>query len=110
MSKSVLAGSFYTPARGGHAPGDLRASFLEAVWLFVKWDGGPEPEVELRDLLVPMSAVCGLLWNCTDTLPRHEFDELLVGCDAELQSGSYAEAARWMKAEIVRQTARQALS
>ena len=63
-------GSFYKPARGGHAPGDLRDAFSASLEAFDLWeDGEPEPTVELRDKQVRISEVCGLLWNCSDTMP-----------------------------------------
>jgi hypothetical protein len=82
---------------GGHAPGHLRDAFCEAVQAFHDWRDGPEPTVELNEAEVPISAVCGLLWNCTDALPSHECTALE---DRDIRAGSYAGAARAMKAAI----------
>ena len=86
-----------TLPQGGHAPGHLRDAFCEAVQAFHDWRDGPEPTVTLDDAEVPISAVCGLLWNCSDTLPNHEFTALE---DCDIRAGSYAGAARAMKAAI----------
>ena len=67
---SILRGSYYSAARGGHAPGDLREAFFHALEAFASWeDGEPEPSVELREQDVPISRVFGLMWNCSDILP-----------------------------------------
>lgn len=55
---------------------------------------------------MPFSRLCGLPWNCQDTLPRYEYDQIRGMADTP-PTGSYGAAARWMKAEIVRQLARQ---
>src|SRR4051812_9601520 len=68
---SFLNGSFYNPARGGHAPGDVRAAFAAAIEAYDSWEAGEaEPTVELREQQVSISNICGLLWNCTDTMPN----------------------------------------
>ena len=96
---SILTGSLYSPARGGHAPGDVRNAFFAAVEAYDTWEiSEPEPTVELRGQRVPISQMCGLLWNCTDTMPN-----LLCGhfrdCD-EPVPGSYAVAARLLRSRI----------
>jgi hypothetical protein len=122
---SILTGSLYSPARGGHAPGDVRDAFFAAVEAYDAWEISepeptvelrgqrvpisqmcgllwnctePEPTVELRGQRVPISQMCGLLWNCTDTMPN-----LLCGhfrdCD-EPVPGSYAVAARLLRSRI----------
>ena len=102
MSKSVLTHSFYKPGRGGHAPGDIRDAFLEAIEAYEAWeDGDPEPCVEVRGRPMRLSEVCGLLWNCSDTMPgidaRH-LEGMLR--DLEASCGSYARAARALKHAI----------
>jgi hypothetical protein len=100
---SILPGSFYNPARGGHAPGDVRDAFASAIEAYDVWRfGAPEPTVELRDRQVPISRICGLLWNCSDTLPNlwcRYFEEW-----GELAPGSYAGAARLLRLLIARRT------
>ncbi len=101
MEDAMLSHSFFNPARGGHAPGDIRDAFEEAIEAFQQWDGGePEPLVDVRDQDVPISRICGLLWNCTDIMPS-------VACgafgyfDDDLPQGStYAQGARRLKALV----------
>ncbi len=57
---------YYHPSRGGHAPGDLRDAFAEAV---EAGRGDPNQTVELRDQTVTLARVAGLLWNCRDVMP-----------------------------------------
>lgn len=62
---------------------------------------GPEPRVEVRERAVPISVLCGLLWNCRDTLPSLVCTML---ADAGIERcGSYASAARQMRAAIAKQ-------
>ena len=104
---TILRGSAYKPARGGHAPGDVRDAFVdEAIPAFIEWKDGPEPTVELREQQITISQLCGLLWNCHDILPGSAVDDL-KGCDSQsVKSWSYGAAARWMKAECAAQNAR----
>jgi hypothetical protein len=44
MQTSVLHHSSYSPLQGGHAPGDIREAFCDAVDAFDAWkDGEPSP-------------------------------------------------------------------
>lgn len=100
---SVLNGSFYTAARGGHAPGDLREAFGEALDAFSDWnDGDPEPMVEIREQQVPIGQVFGLLWNCSDILPSIMWNQLGLFEDAlgMPKRRTYGAAARWLKAKM----------
>jgi hypothetical protein len=46
----TLVNSQYNPARGGHAPSDLRDAFLKTVEAVFDWSTGePEPTVEVRE-------------------------------------------------------------
>src|SRR5882724_9338281 len=66
-------------SQSGHLPGHIRATFVAA---FVDWKGGaPEPNVELsyEPYHIPISRACGLVWNCSDTIPGNVFDQLR-GC------------------------------
>jgi hypothetical protein len=66
----------------GHAPGPVRRAFVAAVDVAHWCDADDADQTELRRL-------SGLLWNCTDTLPR-EYCVMLA-----LPAGStYAVAAR----------------
>ncbi len=108
MPQPILPHSSYRPARGGHAPGDLRDAFLEGIEAFAAWrPGQPEPSVEVREQAVPLSALCGLLWNCSDAMPRLDQQQLeealpqrFFGEDREGTCGSYARAARAMREAI----------
>jgi hypothetical protein len=45
--------------------------------------------------------LCGLLWNCTDTLPGIYWDELKhADPNGTLKSGTYSAAARVIKAAL----------
>ena len=64
----------FNPSRGGHAPGELVEAFNEAEKAYSTWaDGESEPTVELQEKQVPISQICGLLWNCTDTFVTGEY-------------------------------------
>ena len=104
MPASILHQSFYKPTSGGHAPGDLRGAFGEALDAYESWaDGDPEPSVEIRDRQVKIAAVCGLLWNCSDIMPYLLYDQIndLMRLPMEMpQRRTYAVGARLLKAMI----------
>lgn len=111
---SILSHSKYRPARGGHAPGDVRDVFLEATELLRKYRAGtPVPTVELREREIPLSSLCGLLWNCTDIMPGYACDE--VGSFMEMngweyekclgRGATYAQAARAIRTVLTRSSA-----
>jgi death-on-curing protein len=102
-SRPVLHASFFSASRGGHAPGDLRDAFEDALEAFQIWEQGrPEPTVDLREQRLPISRVCGLLWNCSDILPRLLWS-MMADIDDELpQRRTYGAAARWLKGHIAR--------
>lgn len=98
--------------RSGHAPGDLRDTFCEAIDLLEEWEPeNGEPMVDLRGQTVPLTKVCGLLWNCTDIMPDeavtdlHVWYESLVGEPYQAKRRTYAVGARMMKAIIKDQLA-----
>ena len=98
----LLIHSPYTPHIGGHAPGDVRESFVESVQAYLDWDDGdPEPMVELREhAAVPISRICGILWNCTDTMPGNLCAEL-KGLDGPIDhGGTYAQGARFLRSMV----------
>src|SRR5687768_1357229 len=81
MDMSLLPASRFSPSRGGHAPGDVRDAFIEAIEAYRAWKPGePEPEVELRDELVPISSICRLLWNCDDVLASQDVYRFELAC------------------------------
>ena len=106
MHAQILIRSTYRPSRGGHAPGDVRDAFLEAIDAHQAWqDGEPEPTVDLRDQAVPISRVCGLLWNCSDVLPgvaATQLRDLLTGREGDRRVSPYATAARLLKGLVER--------
>ena len=94
----------YRTGRGGHAPGHVRDAFLSAVEAYTGWRGiGPEPlvefEVNYEPRPIPISKVCGLVWNCSDILPGDAWNALI---DHDIRPGrrTYAAAARAMLAEL----------
>src|SRR5689334_16059239 len=73
----ILKRSRYNPGRGGHAPGDLRNAFEEAVEALDKHQiGCLMPVVEVREHEVPIDVPFRLLWNCPDILPRLLADQV----------------------------------
>ena len=91
--------------RSGHAPDHVRHAFLSAIEAFMTWnDGEPEPSVEVWRKHVPhqmpISKVCGLLWNCNDILPGGDYRWLQDGAGIRLGSQTYAAAARAMRSAI----------
>jgi hypothetical protein len=105
LEMKILNESFYKPGRGGHAPGDLRDAFRDALLAFDEWQPGqPEPGVKLRDQVVPISDVFGLLWDCSDILPSTLWG-ILCDLDAEdpetgMKSRTYGAASRWLRDQM----------
>lgn len=104
--KPVLISSRYKAATGGHAPGDLRNAFLTAVEDLRSWRPGmPELMADVQDQPVALSVLCGLLWNCTDTLPGIDGQEVWAFVErhgdgygaGQRASTSYGRAARALK-------------
>jgi hypothetical protein len=99
---TALVNSRYNPARGGHAPGDVRDSFLAWLEAYYHAKGtDPVPTAELREQEIKPAKLFGLLWNCTDVLPRvyaTMMEELV-----DKQVGSYAHAARALKPIVVKE-------
>jgi hypothetical protein len=95
---SLLCKSSFNPARGGHAPGDVRDAFLDAIdSIYSSAESDPLPRFELREKAVTFDQLCGLLWNCSDQMPG-----LFVTMASEMlgdQSirGTYAAATRALK-------------
>jgi hypothetical protein len=93
-----------------HAPGHVRDMFIEAIDAFVAWNPGePEPtvtyEVNYEPHQITISRACGLVWNCSDILPRLDYDHLGY-CDIEPKRQTYAAAAQAMLQAIKREVAR----
>ena len=78
---------------GGHAPGSLREELMDAFDLPYSdqsawWERLSGGKSRARRL-------CGLLWNCTDTVPE------LVCCEAGVPTGSsYAVLVRHLKRNL----------
>ncbi len=86
-----------------HARSDLRDAFGEALGAFGQGqDGEPEPKVDAGDGMIPISKVCSLLWDCTDTLTGRIRDEMkaLPGVDEDQLRNTYGSAARAFAAVI----------
>jgi transcriptional regulator with XRE-family HTH domain len=93
----------YQAPRGGHAPGHLREAFLE--WLQESMHS-PTSEplstmVEVGDEPRPITWLFGQLWNCSDILPRQDFEsvnEILASENAPaIDRQTYAAAVRALK-------------
>jgi hypothetical protein len=98
--------TYVAGARGGHCPGHVRDTFLAAIEAFCRWrDGEPEPTVEFEvhseSRSIPILEACGMVWNCSDTLPRGEIDNLEDCGVRPLRNRTYASAARAMKEWIL---------
>jgi hypothetical protein len=96
-----MANNYALRRHGGHAPGHVRDTFLNAVSAFEIWDGKqPEPmiehEVNYQPVEISLSQACGLVWNCTDQLPGGVVAQL-EECGLSLRSGSYAADARALR-------------
>ena len=89
---------------GGHAPGHVRDTFLQALEAYLQWENGdPEPkvtyEVRYEPQEISISEACGLVWNCTDIVPSLAFGTL-EDCGIECSRQTYAAAARALKFAI----------
>jgi hypothetical protein len=106
---SILRYSYFKPHLGGHAPGDLRDAFGEAIDAYEAWEEGePEPNIEVRGRAMSLRAVCGLLWNCSDIMPSmlmRQMDDLKSYRDNR-HFGSYARAARFLRELVDREAVR----
>jgi hypothetical protein len=65
----------------GHAPGHIRATFLEAVEAYVNWSAGDQTPTVTREIRyephqIGLADACRLVWNCTDVLPGQSFNAL----------------------------------
>jgi hypothetical protein len=98
--------SEFSPSRGGHAPGDLRDSFIDSVDVIEQWDASqPEPTVELRGHQVPVTRIIGLLWNCSDILGGpvcRPINGMVRRPDSFPSGATYAQAARQLKKLVKR--------
>ena len=94
--------------RDGHAPGHVRGAAADAFQAWMEWGSGPEPTVEYEIGYVahqiPITRVCGLVWNCTDIVPGdlfHELQDCAEGSDEPaIKSRTYAACARMIVANI----------
>lgn len=86
----------YEASRGGHAPRYLREDFLSALAEYVDLSDEDAGADFVRDRL---HRLCGLLWNCTDLLPKRAYEDvgLFVASDDETPCGTYLEAARHIR-------------
>lgn len=94
--------TYYHNRRGGHCPGHVRETFLNALDAYAMWeDAEPEPTVEFEVRYVPrpvaISKAAKLVWNCTDILPSQAWSTV-EGTDLAplVKRCTYAAAARAM--------------
>ena len=95
---------------GSHAPGHIRDTFLEAIDVYAAWNGQDALPTVVREIKyqpheISLAKACGLLWNCTDTLPDDAFNTLNQVLEVPVQRQSYAAAARGMLADLKAQEA-----
>lgn len=95
-----------------HMPGHIRDTFLRAVEAMERWQPGKKPptvehEVNYEPRQISLVEACHLVWNCTDVLPGSEYHFIKTECDVPNMGGSYAAAARQLKAWIEREEARE---
>lgn len=89
--------SHHSPAKGGHAPDDLRQAFLEAFErIFYAREASTAVAVQIRSESLSFAALCGMLWNCSDILPGSVADAINLDI-GKLRSRTYAGAARLLK-------------
>ena len=101
MQSRLLIQSKFNPSRGGHAPGDVRDAFLEAVETWAQSEQVvPDFTVEVRGQRVPIGRVCGLVWNCTDIMPGDACAAFEIFGEDLPQGSTYAKAARCLKALV----------
>ncbi len=101
MPDQLLKFARFNPSRGGHAPGEERDAFLQAIeiWHY----GEPEPSVEFRGHEVAIRHLCGKLWNCTDVMPVSARNALTDGIETDPFSPpiiTYAQGARLLKESL----------
>src|SRR3954452_25639534 len=85
----------FKSSRAGRPPGHLRDAFATTVDLVCDWqDGQPEPRVQIGERNVPAREICGLLWNCTDTMPTEVSAAIAQMVDFPRCGASYAQGAR----------------
>lgn len=112
---AILKGSNYDPSQGGHAPGDLRRAFDDAINVFQKARGINDTlTVKLREQDVPIAELCGLLWDCTDTMRGLTWTQLMEVAELHGKTrldafwnedplpgpGSSGAAARWLRDQM----------
>ncbi len=86
----------YNPALGDHAPSYLREAFHSFIELGQTEEIGLDSTLEDENHFT-LCEIIGLLWNCTDTLPGDDYDDLLYNWDLELDKQTYAAAVRALK-------------
>jgi len=90
--------------KNGHVSHHYREAFSLAIEAFTEWKHGEdEPEVACEfgyePRLVPISQVCGMLWNCTDIVSRDVFG-LLIDEGLSITRHTYAACAQAMLCAI----------
>lgn len=98
--------TYHNNARGGHCPGHIRETFLQALDAYLERDGcAPEPTVELEVGYNPrpiaISKAAGLVWSCSDILPGDAVTAI-EGSDLRdrVRRYTYAGAARAMRSSM----------
>jgi hypothetical protein len=99
--------------RSNHAHGHIRETFLDAIHVFAKWccsddwPSSPLPtvtrEIRYEPHEISLAAACGLVWHCTDILPRFFVEMLTENCGLRSGRRTYAAAAHAILAELKRE-------
>jgi hypothetical protein len=96
--------------RNGHAPGHVREAARDAFEAWLNWDvRRPDPTVDYEvgyvPRPIPISKMCGIVWNCTDIVPGDLFNELrdaLNRTGRTVRTRTYGACARAILKDIKR--------
>src|ERR1700686_2790287 len=95
-------GHYKDDRNGGELSEHIREAFHDAIEAFVVWESldrgkTPEPTVWLDDLEISLSRICGLTWNCTNSLPMEKMVRLQWLAGERLEGITYGSGARRLR-------------
>jgi hypothetical protein len=102
MERTKYNRAKYYPSRGGHAPGYLREVFDKFLLLMLRKKISLNTKLKIDSgTELTVAEICGLLWNCTDTLPGDSWDIAQdLPPDDVLMNNTYAAATRRLKKSL----------